>query len=229
MPLGLDVSGALHGALARFEPIIDRLLRTTGFGVVVSEQLRLDHVGKPRLQDIGNARMMLLASALQQRLISRVADQRMLEFVGHAPGNTPPIDESGNLKTGQCCLQAFLVQRHHCSQNIVRERTPNDGGNLRDFLDWPEVVEARQQRSLDGGWNGEPRQSAVRTASRGFQHGLGYFLDEEWHSVSPRSNLIDDIGGRRQWFGGFPCPPNARPSPPNGWGKENQIPVGGTP
>ncbi len=66
------------------------------------------------------------------------------------------------------------------------------------------MVEARQQRSLDGGRNGEPRQSAVRTASRGFQHGLGYFLDEEWHSVSPRSNLIDDIGGQRQWSGDLP-------------------------
>jgi hypothetical protein len=44
-----DMSRALHGALARLELIIDGVLRTPGLGVVVSEQLRLNHLGKLRL------------------------------------------------------------------------------------------------------------------------------------------------------------------------------------
>ena len=69
--------------LPRPLPVADRLLREPRLRVVVRQQLglRLDDLGKLRLQHLGNALVVLLPRALEQRLIGRLLDQRMLEDV----------------------------------------------------------------------------------------------------------------------------------------------------
>jgi DNA-binding Lrp family transcriptional regulator len=80
---GFDVRRLARRGHAGFEPVRNRLRRTVRFGVVVGHQLRLDarHLGKAVLQQRHHLLVKLLAGALQQRLVGRILDQRMLEQV----------------------------------------------------------------------------------------------------------------------------------------------------
>jgi len=63
--LGLDMSRALHRALAGFEPIIDRLLDAARLREVVGNQLWLDRSERLYLKHIANPSVMLLSAAFQ--------------------------------------------------------------------------------------------------------------------------------------------------------------------
>jgi hypothetical protein len=81
---GFHIGRAVTGLLARPRPVDYRLLSAARRGVVLGHQLwlRLDGLRELGLQCLGNALMVLLAGAPQQRLIRHIPDERMLERVG---------------------------------------------------------------------------------------------------------------------------------------------------
>ena len=80
---GFQIGRAVAGLLAGLLPVGNGLLVATSRGVVMRQQLglRLDQLGKPCLQHLGNVLVILLPRAPEQRLIGRVLDEGMLEGV----------------------------------------------------------------------------------------------------------------------------------------------------
>ena len=80
----LYVGRALAGSLPCPLPIRDRLLNQSSLGVMMGKEFRLRFldVRETRFQHLRNLLVILLAFALEQRLIGRVLNQRMLEEVG---------------------------------------------------------------------------------------------------------------------------------------------------
>src|SRR6516165_2912329 len=80
---GLPVGRALKGALPGPLPIGQSLVMHAGSGVVLRDDfgLRFGGLGEALGQHLGNALMILLAGAPQQRLVGRVLDERVLEGV----------------------------------------------------------------------------------------------------------------------------------------------------
>jgi hypothetical protein len=80
---GLLVRRPLRGALARSLVVPNRLRDQPRLIVVSRNHLGLggDALGEALLQHLGDARVQLLARALEQRLVRRLLDQRVLEGV----------------------------------------------------------------------------------------------------------------------------------------------------
>ena len=78
-----DVGRVLDGALARLLPVPDRLLGESGLREMVGELLGLllGRIGEARLEGLRDLPVELLAAPLEERLVGRLLDQRMLEDV----------------------------------------------------------------------------------------------------------------------------------------------------
>ncbi len=81
---GFRMCGALDGLLPRLVPITNRLGVETRLRAVMRQEFGLggSDLGKLRLQHRGNALMIPLPCAAQQRLIRNITDQRVFEKVG---------------------------------------------------------------------------------------------------------------------------------------------------
>jgi hypothetical protein len=73
--------------------------------------LRLGNFRKLRLQDLGNALMVLLPRTPEQRLIRRVLDQGVLEEVRRLRRESPLVEELRRNQLVQPLLQGLLVPR----------------------------------------------------------------------------------------------------------------------
>src|SRR2546427_9169219 len=93
----LDVSRAFDGYLSRLLPVGNSLLCEPSLGVVMRQQfgLRLDQLGKLCLQHLGNALVVLLPRALEQRLIGRVLDESMLKDLSGLGWHAPLVEQFG--------------------------------------------------------------------------------------------------------------------------------------
>ena len=80
---GFNQRRALQRPLSRFAPPFDRSLGQARLREVMREQLRLGRSGGGKLvaQNLGDAAVQDLAPALEQILVSRVLDQRVLEAI----------------------------------------------------------------------------------------------------------------------------------------------------
>src|SRR6266436_3051326 len=93
----LAVGGARGRELTRPAPIGGRLARQAGLGEMVSDDLGLafGYRREPLDQDIGDARMQLPTSALEQRAVGSVLYQRVLEGVDRVRRCSAPGNEAG--------------------------------------------------------------------------------------------------------------------------------------
>ena len=120
-----------------------------------------DALGEAFFQHLGDARVELLARALEQRLVRRVLDQRVLEGVGRRRRRAALVEQLGVHQLRQSGVEArFLLQRD-AAQQLVGELAPEGGTELRHFLPRVEPVEARHQRVLQRARNGELRERAA--------------------------------------------------------------------
>ena len=80
---GFAVSGALQCSSASRLPVQDRLRGQAGLGVMVGQQFGpcFDDLWESGFQCIGDALVVLLARALEQRLVGGLLDQCVLEAV----------------------------------------------------------------------------------------------------------------------------------------------------
>src|SRR6266446_5203964 len=91
----LDVSRAFDGYLSRLLPVGNGLLCEPRLGVVMSQQfgLRLDQLGRLYLQNLGNALVILLPRAPEQRLIGCILNEGMLKDIGGLGWYAPLVEQ----------------------------------------------------------------------------------------------------------------------------------------
>jgi hypothetical protein len=96
-------------------PVQDCLRGQAGLGVVVSEEfgLGLDRLRKLGFQCGGDALVVLLAGALQQRLIRRILDEGVLEAVGRLWRGPLFVEELGCDKLVESLLQGRGIPRRN--------------------------------------------------------------------------------------------------------------------
>src|SRR5262249_37410668 len=91
----LDIRRTPNGPLTRSLPVGNSLLYESSLRVMLCQQfrLRLDQVGKPCLQYLGNTLVILLPRALEQRLIGCVLDEGMFKHIGCLGWHAPLVEQ----------------------------------------------------------------------------------------------------------------------------------------
>ena len=89
------------------------MLHTSGFGVVMRQQLGLGlaSLWELCLQHLCNALVILLPRALEQRLIGRLLDEGMLEQIRGLWWHTALVEQLGLHQARQGLLECSIVQR----------------------------------------------------------------------------------------------------------------------
>ena len=110
---------------------------------------------RPRLRDVGEAllehprdtSMQLLALGLEERLVRRVLDQRVLERVDGLGRRAAAEDQLGADQLVEGVAQFVGGHRRDRGEYLVAELAADHGADLRHLLDRREAVEARHQES----------------------------------------------------------------------------------
>src|SRR5262245_58824995 len=105
--------------------------------------------------------MVLLASALEQRLVRRLLDQGMLEGVRGAGWYAARVKEFGVDQSAQRGLQRRLIQGSHVPEQVVGEHSADGGPELRDRLGSAQAIQACRERIAQRGRNPEGRRRCV--------------------------------------------------------------------
>ena len=147
-----DVCRLARRSHAGSVPESDRLRRTIRLRVVMRHQFRLRacHLGKAVFQQLRRPLVILLASALQQRLVRRILDERMLEQVRglwwcSALKNQARIDEAL-----EGVLEVFFSEFADRTCQFVGEFATDRGSDLGDpFVPGP----SRSSRAISEACN----------------------------------------------------------------------------
>ena len=202
----LAVRRAPGRARARASPVQDGGLGQPRLRVVVRDQLRLLLRGLREALDehARDALVVLLARAPEQRLVRGVLDQGVLEHVARAGAGAALVQHLGGHEPAQGGLEHVVVQVRHGADQLERERPADARGELGDLLHRGQPVQARHQRVLERGRNGERRQGPRQLVAvaevpeeAGLEHELGELLGEERHPVGLGDDLIEHLLGQR--------------------------------
>ncbi len=142
---GLLDRGLVACARAGLEPVDDGPLHVTRLGVVPGERLGIGGhgVGKTFEQHFGNAAVIQLTRALEQRLIGGVLYKGVLEHIARARRTAPLIDELLGDELTEPVAQRLLIDARKRVQHLVGELTADDGTDLHEIPHRRQAVEAR--------------------------------------------------------------------------------------
>ena len=156
---GFEVGGALQRPPSGGLPIGNGLLDQAGLGVVLRQQLRsgVDDLGKVGFQSGGDALVVLLAGALQKRLVGGVLDESVLEAVGRLRRRSLLVKEFGSDQLRKSLVQKILVPRGDRTQQRIGEFATDRRAELRQPLCRRQPVQARHQRVVKGVGDGQRR------------------------------------------------------------------------
>ena len=147
--------------------------------------------------------MQLLAAALEQALIGRVADQRVLEHVAGVGWRAAAEDQLGLDQALHGFGKLGLGQAGKRGDGLMVEVAADDGGGLRHLLDRVQAVEPGHQRIVQRGGDRQLAERAVEQPGvvglperAQFEHRLGHLLDIERHAIGARGDLGHQL--RRQ-------------------------------
>ena len=120
---GFRIRRSFVSTLARVLPVTDGLLNQARLGAMVGEQFGLDlgRLRKSLGKHLSDPLMELLASALQQRMVGRLLDQRMLEGVDRVRRGAAPVHEFRIHETSQGVLQRWLLYWRHGPEQFIGE------------------------------------------------------------------------------------------------------------
>ena len=140
--------------------------------------------------------MKRLAAALEQALVGRVLDQRVLETVGGGRRGAVGEQEVGFGEPIERGLQRGssnpAADDDTSLQQPVGKIAPQHRADLRDFARFAEPVEPRGERLLQG------RRDRLRAALRvALEQEPRHLLDEQRHAAGSLAHSIDHLVGER--------------------------------
>ncbi len=117
----LDIGRAFKGAITCPLPIFDRLFGRACFSVVVSQQFGfcLCPLREPSFQDLCDATMQSLAFALEQALVSRILNERMLEGVARIRWRAALKQQLGIDESMEGFVESFRITIPDCLKQIM--------------------------------------------------------------------------------------------------------------
>src|SRR5262245_49261866 len=117
---------------------------------MVRQEFRLGgrDIRHPLFQELGNTAMKLPAAALKKRLISSIADERMLEAVSRFRRTSTPNDQRGADQSNERPPQLRLVEGGQRRNQLVGELAANKCADLRHYFGAAETVETGHERVL---------------------------------------------------------------------------------
>jgi hypothetical protein len=109
------------------------------------EQLRLGRggIGKPIAQNLSRAAVQSLPTALEQVLISRILNERMLKAVFRFGREALHQEYVCLSQPFQRCLQCFVLHLGNSANEWVVEAAPDYGSDLSYLARWAKPVEPR--------------------------------------------------------------------------------------
>ena len=154
--------------------------------------LGLGTLRETRLQCRADARVELLARSLQQRLVRRVLDQRVLEHERGVRRLAAHEQDARVDQPRQVPPQRRVVPIGDRREQRVRELAPQRRRPLRQLLRGGQTIETPHQRV---GERGGYRVSAPRRV--GLEHRPRQLLDVERHTVGTGDERVDGVRGQR--------------------------------
>ena len=187
-------------------PIGQCLLGQFGLREMVGEQLGVDvaDVREPVRQGPGDLLVVLAAPALEERLIRRVADQRVFERVAGVGQHAMLEQEFGAHQFGQSLAQFGLGHGRHGFDQLVGKLAAQRGCKLGDVPHRGEPVQPRHERVLQGGRNRQAARlgwavfrGAAGTQIVRFEHHFGQLFDEQGDAIGLDRDLLHQRRGQR--------------------------------
>ncbi len=133
--------------------------------------------------------MQFLAAALEQRFVSRVPDQRVLELVGCLGGDAAHVEQFRVGESAQGALQVRFGDRMDRVKQFVGKFAADYGADLDDFLGRPQPIQPRHQRVMQGRRNLAPRKLCVAA----LEHRPRQLLDEQRHAAGALDHRRDGL------------------------------------
>jgi len=99
--------------------------------------------------------VIVLSRPLQQRLVRRIVNQRVLEDVLRTRAPSSLVKQFGIHQLVQSKLQRGLFERDDRLQHFVRKFPPEDRTELRNFANRRQPIQSRHQQVLQRGRNGD--------------------------------------------------------------------------
>jgi hypothetical protein len=134
-------------------------------------------------QDFRRAAVQRLAAALEQAVVGRVLDQRVLETVVRLRAAAFGDEEVRVRKLLERGLESEVVDPAHGAQPRITEITAQHGAYLRDFARFAEPIEPRRERLLK-----RRRDRLQATGLAALEQQARNLLDEQRH---PAGALAD--------------------------------------
>ena len=152
---GLDLRRPFSRPQARLQPVRGTLLGQTRLTEVMGEQLRprLGRLREMRFQHVGDPPMKLLALSLDQRVVQRVLEQRVLEDVTAAGRPALRVQDLRLHQLRQFALQRPLVQVRDGGQYLVTEFAAQRRGELCKLPLTLYPIQPGHHQILKGGGN----------------------------------------------------------------------------
>ena len=174
---------------------------------MVGEQLGVDvtDVREPFRQGAGDLFVVLAAPALEQRLIRRVADQRVFERVAGVGQHAVLEEEFGAHQFDQSLAQFGFGHGRDGVDQLVGKLAAQRGRKLGDVTHRGEPVQPRHERVLQGGGNRQAARfggAVLRRAVAGaqvvrFEHHFGQLFHEQRDAVRLDRDLLHQCRGQR--------------------------------
>jgi hypothetical protein len=111
-------------------------------------RLRARHLGKAILQQLRRPLVILLAGALQQRLVSRILNQRMLEQIARARRSAALVEQLVNHELTETALQLLFLDPGQRADHVIGKLAPQNRAQLCHFTQQRRPIEPRYQRIL---------------------------------------------------------------------------------
>ncbi len=207
---GLNVSVAAKRALTALQPEVGGPLGVLPLRVVMRDELRLvrHHFTELLLDDFGDAPVVGRAVASQQRLVSGILDERVLEDVALARPAADREDELGLRQAREAGDERLRSAHPHGPQDVAPELAAQHRRQLRDGFGVAEMVEAGEQRIVEALRNHDLRHRGRGRRLSRLDDRLDELLDVQRHAVGLLDHLPQDIG--REIVIGTPQPDQLR-------------------
>jgi hypothetical protein len=152
LPLKANVRHVFVGDdTARLAPPFDGEVVEARFGEMMRDDFCLGRYALGLIaQEFRGTAMQRLPAALEQAVVGRVLDQRVLEAVVRLRACALGDKEVRAGEPVERRLEGDVVKPADSVQQRMGEISPQDGADLRDFTRRPKPVESRRERLLQG-------------------------------------------------------------------------------